>query len=187
MDEERVAMADFNAKITEKGALFRIQAPFGAGARAIEQNERNSKYLNSGDSFFVAMPGLTTAYLWNGVGSSEDEAAMGAKLFDNFSKPFDAKLTFKEGEEPEEFWEAMGGKGEYSTSKELMINPSFEPRLFEVSNSTGFTFMKEIVAFAQEDMLNCEVYILDTYQTVYIWIGNQSNKFELKGAFKKAH
>ena len=45
--------------------------------------------------------------------------------------------------------------------------------------------MKEIAAFAQEDMLNDDVYILDSYDTIYIWIGNCSNKFEQNGARKK--
>lgn len=36
-------------------------------------------------------------------------------------------------------------------------------------------------------MLNDDVFILDNYQEVYIWIGNKSNKFERNGARKKAH
>ena len=35
-------------------------------------------------------------------------------------------------------------------------------------------------------MLNDDVYILDIYTTLYIWIGNKSNKFERNGARKKA-
>merc|ERR1712110_792562 len=76
--------------------------------------------------------------------------------------------------------------GEYSTSKEAMLCPGFEPRLYHVSNSSGYTFMKEVVAYAQEDLLNDDVYILDSFDKVYIWIGNRSNKFEKAGAYKKA-
>ncbi len=35
-------------------------------------------------------------------------------------------------------------------------------------------------------MLNDDVYILDSFDMVYIWIGNKSNKFEKNGAYKKA-
>ena len=49
-------MEEFYAKMSEKGAMFRVQAPYGGGARAIEQNERSSKYLNSGDSYVVITP-----------------------------------------------------------------------------------------------------------------------------------
>ena len=61
----------------------------------------------------------------------------------------------------------------------------FEPRLFHVSNATGYTFMKELPAFTQEDLLNNDVYVLDAYNTIYIWLGNQSNSFEKKGAYAK--
>jgi hypothetical protein len=54
----------------------------------------------------------------------------------------------------------------------------FEPRLFHVSNASGYTFMKEVVAFTQEDLLNEDVYILDAYDCLFVWIGNKSNKFE---------
>ena len=40
LDEARVPIADFYTKANEKGAMFRVQAPYGAGARSIEQNER---------------------------------------------------------------------------------------------------------------------------------------------------
>lgn len=62
----------------------------------------------------------------------------------------------------------------------------FEPRLFHVSNSTGYMFLKEVAAFTQEDLINDDVYILDAYDTLYLWIGNKSNKFERKGAYTKA-
>ena len=55
-----------------------------------------------------------------------------------------------------------------------MLCPGFEPRLFHVSNSSGFLFMKEVVAFAQEDMFVEDCYVLDSFDTVYIWIGNKS-------------
>ena len=47
-------------------------------------------------------------------------------------------------------------------------------------------WMEELPAFAQEDMLNEDCYILDAYNIIYTWIGNQSNKFEQKGVVKRA-
>lgn len=46
--------------------------------------------------------------------------------------------------------------------------------------------MKEIAAFTQEDLINDDVYILDAYDNLFIWIGNKSNSFEQKGARTKA-
>lgn len=61
----------------------------------------------------------------------------------------------------------------------------FDARLFEVSNKTGYTTMSEVPAFQQQDLLNDEVYVLDCFSKMYIWIGPKSNKFEYTGAHKK--
>ena len=49
----------------------------------------------------------------------------------------------QEGAESGDFWISVKGKGDYSKIKEQMaVSDGFEPRLFEVSNSSGFTYMK---------------------------------------------
>ena len=35
-------------------------------------------------------------------------------------------------------------------------------------------------------MLNDDIMLLDAYSTIYMWIGNRSNKFERRGATKTA-
>ena len=35
-------------------------------------------------------------------------------------------------------------------------------------------------------MVNDDIMLLDAYQTVYVWIGNKSNKHEREGAFTSA-
>lgn len=92
-----------------------------------------------------------------------------------------------EGLESEEFWESIGGQGEYSKVKESVgVAPDFEPRLFNVSNASGYMWMEEVPAFGQEDLNNEDSYILDAYSTIFVWVGNKSNKFEKKGAFARA-
>lgn len=98
----------------------------------------------------------------------------------------ESRQEFNEGEEPEEFWTAAGGKQNYHQEKELRVVPGFEPRLFAVSNTTGYMWTKEVPAFTQEDLLNDDVYILDCYSTVYIWIGRRADKFEVSGGHKSA-
>jgi hypothetical protein len=63
---------------------------------------------------------------------------------------------------------------------------NFDARLFEVSNNSGYTTMSEVPAFQQHDMLSNEVYVLDCFSKIYIWIGPKSNKFEYNGAHKKS-
>jgi len=52
------------------------------------------------------------AYLWQGSGSCEQETTCGALLLDNLSM-CENRMTFKEGEETEEFWAAAGGQQNY--------------------------------------------------------------------------
>lgn len=47
--------------------------------------------------------------------------------------------------------------------------------------------MKQVPAFRQEDLLTEDVFILDTYHELFIWVGAKSNKFEKNGAVKNAN
>ena len=52
--------APLNEKIDtlkRNGGMYRIQAPYGSAARAIEQSETKCSNLNSGDAFLVVSPG----------------------------------------------------------------------------------------------------------------------------------
>ena len=57
----------------------------------------------------------------------------------------------REGEEPQEFWDALGGKGEYGSGRWLeQIVPAYTARLFQCSNATGHFKVEEIFDFAQQ-------------------------------------
>ena len=73
LDEARVPYDEWLAKFNSNGALFRVQAPYGDGARAIEQNGRNSMYLNSGDAFCCLTQ--NAGFVWQGLGASDVEVA----------------------------------------------------------------------------------------------------------------
>lgn len=102
--------------------------------------------LNSNEAFFLVAKGGAACFYWLGEGSTEDEQAFAKKLGDVLA-PGAASSGFKEHEETEEFWTALGGKGEYSSIKSMGIAPGFQPRLFHCSNASGFFHMKEIHNF----------------------------------------
>ena len=91
----------------------------------------------------------------------------------------------KEHEEPEDFWTAIGGKTEYSSIKNMGIAPGFEPRLYTVTNSSGFMYMKEVPNFTQMDLNIYDVMVLDVYNTIYVWVGGKATKAEKTNSFKK--
>lgn len=130
--------------------------------------------------------GADTAYLWLGEGANEAEAKLGRGLFTRLFEGLHSAET-KEGEEPESFWASfVGGRTDYSSVKDTGVPSGFEPRLFHASNSQGYFHVEEVPHFTQDDMLNDDIMLLDAYQTIYVWIGNQSNRFEKNGAYKTA-
>ena len=50
--------------------------------------------------------------------------------------------------------------------KELGFAPGFEPRLFQISNASGYIHMRELYNFQQDDLSNNDVMILDAGEEV---------------------
>jgi hypothetical protein len=69
-DDTHVEKSVWLSGIKEKGAMFRIQSPFGAGAKAVQQDDLSAANLNSQDAFVIITPGGEYLYLWKGKGSS---------------------------------------------------------------------------------------------------------------------
>ena len=66
-----------------------------------------------------------------------------------------------EGKEPDEFWQMLGGKTEYSSGNFFQHEiPDYPPRLFHCSNASGKFEVEEIFAFTQEDMDHEDIMIL---------------------------
>jgi gelsolin len=91
--------------------------------------------LNSNEAFFVVAKGGDAAFYWIGEGASKEEGEYAAKLGAMLAPDASVNTGFKEGEETDEFWAALGGKTEYSSIKNMGIAPGFEPRLYQCSNS----------------------------------------------------
>ena len=64
--------------------------------------------------------------------------------------------------------------------------PEYPPRLFLCSNATGRFEVEEIFNFTQEDMDDDDVMLLDTYESIFLWIGQKSNSKEKQEAMKTA-
>ncbi|KAM6129683.1 villin-1 isoform 1-T1 [Pterocles gutturalis] len=158
--------------------LFHVHGTNEYNTKAFEVPVRASS-LNSNDVFVLKTP--SCCYLWYGKGCSGDEREMGKMVADIISKS--EKPVIAEGQEPAEFWVALGGKSQYANSKRLQEeNPSISPRLFECSNKTGTFQATEIVDFTQDDLEEDDVYLLDTWDQVFFWIGEGANESEKEAA-----
>ncbi|NWV69481.1 VILI protein, partial [Malurus elegans] len=154
--------------------LFQVHGTNEYNTKAFEVPVRASS-LNSNDVFVLKTP--SCCYLWYGKGCSGDEREMAKSVADIISKM--EKPVIAEGQEPPEFWLALGGKSQYASSKRLQEeNPSVAPRLFECSNKTGTFLATEIIDFTQDDLEESDVYLLDAWDQVFLWIGKDANESE---------
>ncbi|XP_064370852.1 villin-1 isoform X1 [Dromaius novaehollandiae] len=158
--------------------LFQVHGTNEYNTKAFEVPVRTSS-LNSNDVFVLKTP--KCCYLWYGKGCSGDEREMGKMVADIISKA--EKPVVAEGQEPPEFWVALGGKSQYADSKRLLEEtPSMPPRLFECSNKTGTFLATEIVDFTQDDLEEDDVYLLDVWDQVFFWLGKGANESEKEAA-----
>jgi hypothetical protein len=130
--------------------------------------------LNSGDCFVLLTP--AKVFLWQGTGANESEVATATIIAESLK--FKRELTqFMEGAEPEEFWTTLGGKKEYPSEK-VMLDVAREPMLFHCSNETGSFKIEPVFDFAQADLEEDDIFILDTYTNIFVWIGDEANEQE---------
>lgn len=134
--------------------------------------------LHSNDVFVLVNENVPT--LWKGRGASAEEQELGVELCERLCKA-KPSAVLNEGEETEEFWNLLGGKTEYASDMSL-YDPAFLPRLFQISNASGALRCEEVFNFAQEDLLEEDVMLLDAKTAVFVWIGKLANKDEIKQA-----
>ncbi|XP_075879660.1 scinderin like a [Nelusetta ayraudi] len=160
--------------------LFHIRFSSNRCTRAVEV-EPVSSSLNTNDVFLLKSP--QSCFLWKGKGMTDEEVAA-AKVVSQLMGGVTKEV--EETSEPDEFWAALGGKGEYQTSTALR-NAVKTPRLFAISNSTGRLIAEEIPPeFTQADLASDDIMILDTWDQIYLWIGKDARDDEKKGSLKIA-
>ncbi|XP_034024827.1 villin-1 isoform X2 [Thalassophryne amazonica] len=156
--------------------LFQVRGTNEMNTKATEVPARASS-LNTNDVFVLKTE--RTCFLWYGKGCSGDERVMGKAIADVVSKQ--DKHVVMESQEPAEFWVALDGKAPYASDKRLeREEPPHSPRLFECSNQTGRFRMTEVDDFAQSDLDEEDVMLLDTWEEIFLWIGNSANEYEKK-------
>ncbi|XP_030647090.1 gelsolin b [Chanos chanos] len=154
--------------------LFQVRANTAGFTRAVEVDAVASN-LNSNDAFVLMKP--SGSVLWVGHGTSDPEK-QGAQQLSNLLGIEVTEVT--EGDEGDDFWDALGGKSDYRTSPRLKNKmDAHPPRLFACSNKTGQFLIEEVPGeVTQDDLAPDDVMILDTWDQVMVWIGNEANEEE---------
>ncbi|XP_063780498.1 scinderin-like isoform X2 [Pseudophryne corroboree] len=157
--------------------LFQVRKNLGSITRIYEV-DADASSLNANDAFVLKFQN-NSAIMWLGKGANEEEIK-GAEYLVKVLKYKGTKVA--EGQEPDIFWETLGGKKEYQTSPLLETQlEEHPPKLFGCSNRTGRFLVEEVPGeFTQEDLAEDDVMMLDTWEQIFLWIGIDSNDVEKK-------
>eukprot|EP00884_Botryococcus_braunii_P011402 jgi/Botrbrau1/20262/Bobra.31_1s0047.1 len=159
--------------------LFHIRG-VGKGTYAI-QLDLAAASLNSADCF-VLLEG-NTAYTWEGKYSSSEEKTAAVAVATALA-PAAKKQAVQEGKEPDAFWDAIGGKASYPTFPADQ-GPPPEPRLFLISDKIPGG-VEEVLDFSQNDLNPDDVFLLDAYYAVFLWVGDECSEREATRGSKVA-
>jgi hypothetical protein len=167
--------------------FFHVRGTNDWNTRAVQVPEEVSS-LNSGDVFVLDCP--TAVYLWFGKASTGDEREYAKTMGPRVKTGKGEIVTVFEGDEPKEFWAALGwnsdSRPEYSTVKVDEEDTYREPRLFQCSNARGYFYVEEVFDFDQEDLVEDDVMLLDTYYELFVWVGKNANVEEKKKSLDTA-
>ncbi|KAG5671064.1 hypothetical protein PVAND_001279 [Polypedilum vanderplanki] len=164
--------------------LFRVRGTCADDVRA-NQVEEVAKSLASDDVFILETP--TNTFVWYGKGANDFEQSMGLSVSKTISPGRDAIVIY-EGEEPNEFWDALGGKGDYDHEIDPPGAPFLEPRLFHCSIKTNGKFkVEEVSQFEQDDLDPDDIMVLDGGDEVYVWVGKGSTDEEKAKSIEMAN
>ncbi|KAL4343038.1 hypothetical protein HN51_061362 [Arachis hypogaea] len=150
-------------------ALFRVQGTSPDNMQAI-QVDQVSTSLNS--SYCYILQTEASIFTWIGNLSS----ARDHNLLDRMVELLNPKwlpVSVREGNEPDDFWDALGGKAEYPKGKEIQ-GFTDDPHLFALKINGGGFKVKEIYNYTQDDLVTEDVLLLDCQKEIYVWIGLHS-------------
>ena len=78
--------------------------------------------------------------------------------------------------EPDEFWSVLGGQQAYPRARADEAPPAFAPRLFCCTDASGSFTVDELLDYSQRDLDHSDVFILDCWSAVFVWVGRNANE-----------
>jgi len=159
-------------------ALYQIRE-YSNGVRGVQCHCRASS-LTPMNTFVLALG--KQFFVWFGKFSPESERnfALENKLLQGNESTI---VRVDQGKEPKEFWEALGGKGEYPYQD---ISTRIEPRLFHCSVGTGTFDINEILDYCQDDLSTHDIFIVDALIDIFVWFGKRSSEKEQRWSMEAA-
>ena len=138
---------DVDSYDTDGVSLFHVHGQITMDTRAVQVDEKASS-LNSCDCFILLTP--EALYSWRGKGAYGNEFEAAKTITETLKFKRNLEIVM-EGSEPRAFWDALGGKTEYSSAKAAHDNAR-SPQLFHCSDKTGKFKMEQIFNVDQVEL-----------------------------------
>ncbi|CAJ0580694.1 unnamed protein product, partial [Mesorhabditis spiculigera] len=168
--------------------LFQMRANGSNVSTRTIQIPTKAKNLCSGFCHLLRVPACDKwdgcVFIWAGKTAPEDDVVLAQEIAESMLADGEEVVSVKEGDEPELFWDALGGKHKYVT------DPSFMQytRLFRCSNDKGyFSVTEKTIDFCQDDLEDDDVMILDNGTYIFLWLGPKASDVEIKLSYKAIH
>ncbi|GJQ68568.1 hypothetical protein Trydic_g14415 [Trypoxylus dichotomus] len=173
-------MKDHDTYVQDETRMFKVRGTSAVDVRAV-QLIANASNLQSDDVFIVENG--TYAWIWQGRYSNDEEKSFAAEILDSIV-PDAEKVIIEEGEEPAEFWDALGGQAPYKSSFEDDLLPLSTTLYHARLNRNDKLSVDEIENFNQLDLNEDDIMILDAATEVFLWVGKNSSSRERELSYK---
>jgi len=149
--------------------------------------------IDSGDVFILDL-GMTL-YQWNGNGSNKDERFKGMQILNHLKseRPKAHSEILEDADTPKDhaFYAALTGKDEehFHGTKQHHAHTT-KNELYRVSDAeTGKLTIKKVKEgpMSIKDMDSMDVFILDTGEHCFVWVGSKASQAERQNGFGYAH
>ncbi|XP_028779934.1 villin-1 isoform X1 [Neltuma alba] len=153
----------------KKVALIRVQGTSPDNMQAI-QVDHVSGSLNS--SYCYILQTGASVFTWIGSLSTAQDHNLLDRMVELLN-PTLQPISVREGNEPTDFWDTLGGKAEYPREKEIQKHAE-DPHLFVLNINGGDFKVREIYNFTQDDLVTEDILLLDCQKEIYVWMGLHS-------------
>ncbi|XP_045783494.1 gelsolin-like [Maniola jurtina] len=175
-DEEYKAQ-NFKKSYDDDGVrLFKVEGTKLGVDMRVTQIEESANLLEDDDIFVLETP--SAVYVWSGKGSSEQEQEAAKEFVASLVGDDREVIEVNQGDEPEEFWEVLGGPPEgkelpsgWKVNANRRVTTPLSLTAVAVRPSGKIKFEELPPGFTQKDLSDDGAYILDGGEELYLWLG----------------
>jgi len=159
----------------------------------VSQVPLSTESLNHGD-VFILDNGLEL-YQWNGSEAGVREKRKANDVIQKIREDRNGRPhpEFLDGDEAHpKFWDLLGGRGNIKTAAEGGADEKvedFTKKLLRASDASGQLTLTEVASgrFDKNQLDSNDVFVVDSEDSIYIWVGSAASEQERKQAFKVAN